>query len=419
LFSEDELLFFERALVKSGELGGPMDYAAIQRMFSTAARDMNRVGWKSGQQYGVSMTYVRDFVNSRPALKALKKSTIAPPRATSDVSSPTEAAQGKSRTMTRTHNFKSSLEAMKPGDCLRLLPLEELQGGATPASLDNTGEGVYLLKNSGESAERPHEVVLLDDADTKLAEHYVLPAISTAELSAGDAAARALEARQAATERAEAKRAAVEVVSHTWHEEQAMLAAELGLNSNDWERIVNLLSKPPPKLEGRHLVMNSVSIGDAIVVDAAIERAISESLSESVAFAKARVTELDAEKRKSNEKGLDRETWGGKDSTDRTPELERSKVEAETKAAALLEKKRAAASSQAYKHLENVQQVCKKLLSGQAEGDAANLDIGDLLALITWKGGKRSCELKQAKCTFSKSTCEEVAAHNSRQQRQN
>lgn len=49
------------------------------------------------------------------------------------------------------------------------------------------------------------------------------------------------------------------------------LAAELGISFEDWQRIVKLLMKPPPKRVGGQVVLNSVAIGRAIVVDAAIE----------------------------------------------------------------------------------------------------------------------------------------------------
>lgn len=81
LFTADELLYFERTLIKYGELGWPMDYSAIQRLFSKAANEMGRVDWKTGQPYAVSLTYVRDFVKNRPALKAYKLSNIDPMRA--------------------------------------------------------------------------------------------------------------------------------------------------------------------------------------------------------------------------------------------------------------------------------------------------------------------------------------------------
>ena len=80
LFSDDDLLFFERTLIKYGELGWPMDIKAIQRLFSKHAKETGRSDWKSGDPYVVCETYVRDFVKSRPALMAFKASNIDPLR---------------------------------------------------------------------------------------------------------------------------------------------------------------------------------------------------------------------------------------------------------------------------------------------------------------------------------------------------
>lgn len=81
LFSEDELLFFERYLITMAEMGWPMDFAGLQRMFSVASKESGRIDWKSGDAYVVSKSYVRKFVYSRPSLKAYKASNIDPLRA--------------------------------------------------------------------------------------------------------------------------------------------------------------------------------------------------------------------------------------------------------------------------------------------------------------------------------------------------
>ena len=48
LFTEDELLFFARALKLYSDMGWPMDYQQIRLMFSEAAAKMQRVDWKWG-----------------------------------------------------------------------------------------------------------------------------------------------------------------------------------------------------------------------------------------------------------------------------------------------------------------------------------------------------------------------------------
>lgn len=80
LFSDDDLLFFERTLVKYGDMGWPMDYKAIQRLFSLTAKKMGRGDWRSGDDYVVSESYVRRFVQGSPVLKAFKCSNIDPLR---------------------------------------------------------------------------------------------------------------------------------------------------------------------------------------------------------------------------------------------------------------------------------------------------------------------------------------------------
>jgi hypothetical protein len=81
LFSGDELQYFARALKLYADLGWPMDYDAIRQMFSEAAAESGRVDWKRGDAYVCGETYVRDFVKSRPELKASKAGHVDPLRA--------------------------------------------------------------------------------------------------------------------------------------------------------------------------------------------------------------------------------------------------------------------------------------------------------------------------------------------------
>mmetsp|Transcript_4530 Transcript_4530/g.9910 ORF Transcript_4530/g.9910 Transcript_4530/m.9910 type:complete len:200 (+) Transcript_4530:760-1359(+) len=102
-------------------------------------------------------------------------------------------------------------------------------------------------------------------------------------------------------------------------------------------------------LEGGHIVMNSVAAGKAMIVDAAIERALGEPLRES--------------------------------------ELEKQAEEALRKAAAQKQKKEAKTLNQNAKRATKVKQACRNLISGRAQGDASKLAIQDLLTLISWKNG--------------------------------
>ena len=153
--------------------------------------------------------------------------------------------------------------------------------------------------------------------------------------------------------------------------------------------------KPPPKLVGGLLVMNSVAIGRAIVVDAAIEKAIGEPLRESVRFATARAAELDAARGKPKEKGLDQDTWGGKNVTEMIPELEEQRKAAGERAKAKQDKRDADASNAVAKRVEKVQTACRNLLDAK-KGKAADLSIQDLLVLIKWRDGTPPADCSKA-----------------------
>ncbi|KAL1525321.1 hypothetical protein AB1Y20_020182 [Prymnesium parvum] len=271
---------------------------------------------------------------------------------------------------------------MVPGECLMLQPLEK---AGEVASLVAKQGCTYLVVHSSSGAQ---EEVLLDEADQKLTGRFMLPAASKAELASADAAAvRAREAREALASREKVKKAAVEAATLRWYQEQAALGLELGISYVDWLRIVKLLTNAPPCLEGGHIVMNSVAAGRAMIVDAAIERALGEPLRESVRFAKARAAEQDAAKGRPREKGLDQETWAGKDVTEMIPELEKQAEEALRKAAAQKQKKEETTLNQTARRAQKIKQACRNMISGRAQGDVSKLAIQDLLTLISWKDG--------------------------------
>ena len=148
------------------------------------------------------------------------------PNALATATSPaTEATTGavmataveQSLAAARVRNFRSRLDAMEPGDCMKLQPLaRDGDTAAKPASLMATEGKTYLLVHC-EDAGRTQEIVTLDEADEVLAKRFDLPAAPKGELSFSDAAAlRAREKRQAAAERDEAKRAAVEAATLDW-----------------------------------------------------------------------------------------------------------------------------------------------------------------------------------------------------------
>ena len=80
IFSVDERFYFARALKVYNDMGWPMDYQAVQLMFSQAAKQKKRVDWKPGDPHVVSRTYVANFVKSSPELRAYKASNIDPLR---------------------------------------------------------------------------------------------------------------------------------------------------------------------------------------------------------------------------------------------------------------------------------------------------------------------------------------------------
>ena len=90
------------------------------------------------------------------------------------------------------------------------------------------------------------------------------------------------EAKIAAAKRKADMEAAVKQAALEWEWEQAELAAELGISFEKWQRIVKLLSAPPAKHVSKWLVMNSVAVGEAVVINAAVYGALTEPLRESV-----------------------------------------------------------------------------------------------------------------------------------------
>ena len=219
-----------------------------------------------------------------------------------------ECAVRNTHEAVRVRTFKSRLRAMAAGECVMLKPIVDLtgEGEGEGGNKENQAKAAtlvardvgYLLVHADSNL--PEETLTLEEADARLAVEFALPAASKAELSVVEATViRVREARNAANAREEAKRAAVEAATLEWQNDQAALAAELGISYEDWQRITKLLMCPPPKLVGGHLVTNSVAIGRAIVVDHAIQEAIREDLTASD----------EAEKQRREEEGS---TGGGK-----------------------------------------------------------------------------------------------------------
>ena len=91
---------------------------------------------------------------------------------------------------------------------------------------------------------------------------------------------------------------------------RADLAWELRIGLEDWQRIVTLLSKPPPVRIGNNIVMNSVAAGRAVVIDAAVEAAVAQPLHESVRAAAERAAQQEEGGKRGREPGIEQTTWG-------------------------------------------------------------------------------------------------------------
>ena len=312
--------------------------------------------------------------------------TLLPATSSTDMEAVMAAATDRVQTAARQRNFQSRLEVMRAGECLSLR-----QAGAGPkanavATLTCLAGGSFLLVHTADPA-KGHEQLSANDAHEQLSHRFALPAVSKEELTAQEAAAvRKREARQVALDREMAKRAAIEAATHAWWRQQAELAAELGITFNDWQRIATLLSKPPPMRVGGNIVLNSVAIGRAIVIDAALEHAVAAPLHESVRAAAERSSQQPADGKRARGPALT-QTQYGKDVTELADDLADDLQQKDKDASQKRQKQEQDGCNKKAKQAEKVDVACRKLCSARAGGDALKLAIPDLIALITWKGG--------------------------------
>ena len=80
IFSEGELEYLASALRLYGDMGWPMDYQHIRGLMRDIAEEKGIIDWKTGKTPDVSLSYAREFVQSRDELKAYKASNIDPIR---------------------------------------------------------------------------------------------------------------------------------------------------------------------------------------------------------------------------------------------------------------------------------------------------------------------------------------------------
>jgi hypothetical protein len=296
-----------------------------------------------------------------------------------------ESAVKSTHEAVRMRSFATRLKAMSPGNCVQLQPLLDAEGGgdlhAQGATLIAQATG-YLLIPTDQAL--PQEAIALEEADARLASRFVMPAATRAELSSEDASAlRAREARHAALAREEAMRAAVDAGMLAWYKEQATLAAELGIDYKDWERITRLMMQPPPQHVGRYKVLNSVAIGRGIAIDAAVEQAVREPLQQAMEAAAERAAAASAGGSK-RVVGLTQTTFG-RCVTELSEELE---VAEDAKARDEEAKRQKQKESEGDKAKKLREKVCEASHSLVAKGDAAKLSISHLVTLIKWAGGE-------------------------------
>ena len=81
IFTEGELEHLvASALRLYGDMGWPMDYQQIRGLMRDIAEEKDIIDWKTGKAPDVSLSYAREFVQSRGDLKAYKASNIDPIR---------------------------------------------------------------------------------------------------------------------------------------------------------------------------------------------------------------------------------------------------------------------------------------------------------------------------------------------------
>ena len=302
---------------------------------------------------------------------------VVPASASSDV---VQSAVLQVRQEAKVHGFKSRLENMETLASITLQN-KSTDGSTTPSTLVALADSYLLVRSDG-----TQETLRREDAAVQLAARFDVPAQPKGELALEEAAAvRKREALQAAAAREAEQRAAIEAATTQWHEQQAELAWELGITFEGWQRIVALLSKPPPVRVGGLVVMNSVAAGRSVVIDAAVQDAIAAPLHESVRAAAERADEQG--KKQGREVGVTQDPFGI-DVSSIMPTLEEANRTASANAEAKRKRKEARTCDQAAKADEKLRDACRKLLSGRAKGDPAECAIGALIVLIKWRNGK-------------------------------
>lgn len=298
---------------------------------------------------------------------------------------------------TRREQFRSRLEAMLPGQALALHKAPPPAG--IEASKEATTHAVAtLIPLVGNNFKLVYHdpaqntcTLTLEEA-AALAPKYLLPATSMAELSVVDAkAVRARKAREAVAAREAAERAAAHAATVEWCKEQAEFAISKGITFETFVELSKVWAKAPARLVNGKIVLNYKDANGhtrAHIVDETIRTILSQPLMESVKAAVERAGALHAQTKR-REKGLDQDTWAGRDVTEFIPELERLEKQEAAKARTKLQKKAERTCKQNENREEKIKAACSNLLSDRLAGNPAKLPIADLVTLIKWKNSKK------------------------------
>ena len=280
----------------------------------------------------------------------------------------------QTREAERERSYAARLGGLRAGEQIAL----RCRTSDRTAGLTRTDDG-FLLVEPGRAVQTLKTV----EEAAALTSRFVVPAPTKEQLSDAEATAvRKREAREAKHAREAERRAAVEAATQQWYEQQAELAAELGIGFEDWQRIVTLLSKPPPTRVGNSIVLNSVAAGEAMVIDAAIESAIAAPLHDSLRAAAERTAAAGEGGKRKKEAGIEQSVFGA-DVTVMAEAMGLRDAENEKKRQKKEEENKEKAASAAAKQKASVHKACSKLL--EKKGKVADVAISDLLILIKWQ----------------------------------
>ena len=278
----------------------------------------------------------------------------------------------------RKHAVTSSIQAMKHGGApVELQPVTATgEHARTTSTLVATSAGFVLVPHGGGA---PQTIAPSDIAE-KLAPYFDLPneqPLSSVELQA----VRKCAQKKRREDEARAQQEIVEEATREWHAKIEALRVRCGMSPELAREWVELLKNPPPKREGDIIIWNSVMIGRAIVIDAAVEAAMAAPMKESVKNAAERSAAKAAAKR-GREASIEQTTFG-KDVTEELGLIEERQLANDLAAEAKKQKSENGESTQANKISEAAAAACRKLLASNKGID--KLDLGSLTARVKWR----------------------------------